>query len=69
MCTCIYDIYFQSLDSTCNPIINKPKPKVEPPKEEKKDETNGDNMETDSNPSETATDSPKTEQKSEMDID
>jgi len=53
--------------------MNKPKPKVEPPKEEKKeektDETNGDKMETDPKPSETATDSPKTEQKSEMDID
>ncbi|CAG2234225.1 HSPA4 [Mytilus edulis] len=65
----------QSLDTTCNPIMNKPKPKVEPPKEEKKDvkkegENNGEKMETDSTkPGETPADSPKTEVKPEMDID
>lgn len=32
----------KSLDSVCNPIINKPKPKVEPPKEEKKENKEGD---------------------------
>jgi heat shock protein 4 len=33
----------QALESTCNPIINKPKPKVEPPKvEEPKKEENKD---------------------------
>lgn len=31
----------QELSSTCNPIISKPKPKVEPPKEEKTPEQNG----------------------------
>lgn len=31
----------QELSSTCNPIILKPKPKVEPPKEEKTPEQNG----------------------------
>lgn len=40
-------IIFQSLESTCNPVINKPKPKPkeEPPKEEKKDTGNGENIE------------------------
>lgn len=60
----------QSLEFTCNPIMNKPKPKVDPPKEEKKEEKNGEKMETDSKTSDTpAADSPKTEQKSDMDID
>lgn len=65
----------QALDTTCNPIMNKPKPKVEPPKEEKKEvkkegENNGEKMETDSTkPGETPADSPKTEIKPEMDID
>ena len=27
----------QALESLCNPIVNKPKPKVEPPKDDKKD--------------------------------
>lgn len=27
-------VVFQELMSTCNPIVSKPKPKVEPPKEE-----------------------------------
>ncbi|XP_017348513.1 heat shock 70 kDa protein 4a [Ictalurus punctatus] len=31
----------KELSSTCNPIISKPKPKVEPPKEEKTPEQNG----------------------------
>lgn len=38
---------FQTLESTCNPIINKPKPKPkeEPPKDEKKEgKTNGEKM-------------------------
>lgn len=26
---------FQSLEALCNPIVNKPKPKVEPPKDTK----------------------------------
>lgn len=30
--------FFQLLEVTCNPIINTPKPKVEPPKEEAKKE-------------------------------
>lgn len=39
---CEVHFYLQSLDSVCNPIINKPKPKVEPPKEEKKENKEGD---------------------------
>ena len=31
----------QFLEDFCNPIVNKPKPKVEPPKEEKKVPKNG----------------------------
>lgn len=27
----------QNLESSCNPIVNKPKPKVEPPKDDDKD--------------------------------
>jgi heat shock protein 4 len=34
---------FQALESVCNPILNKPKPKVEPPKEEKKNDGSANN--------------------------
>ena len=30
-------VFPQSLEALCNPILNKPKPKVEPPKDEKKE--------------------------------
>lgn len=34
--------YLQELVSDCNPVVSKPKPKVEPPKEEQKEaEQNG----------------------------
>ena len=29
---------FQTLQAVCDPIVNKPKPKVEPPKDDKKPE-------------------------------
>lgn len=34
-------LHLQELYSACNPIVTKPKPKVEPPKEEKTAEQNG----------------------------
>ena len=34
----MYLVYLQMLEALCNPILNKPKPKVEPPKEEEKKE-------------------------------
>lgn len=36
-----YWIFLQELFSACNPIVNKPKPKVELPKEETPAEQNG----------------------------
>lgn len=39
VCAYIICVFVQLLSTTCDPIVNKPKPKVEPPKEEaKKDE-------------------------------
>ena len=35
---CLLISFHQLLETTCNPILNKPKPKAEPPKEEKKEE-------------------------------
>lgn len=37
----IFFFLFQSLESFCNPIVAKPKPKVEPPPKEDKKEQNG----------------------------
>lgn len=67
----------QNLESTCNPIMNKPKPKVEPPKEEKKDEkkegeqtTTGDKTEQQAKDSATETAGPKSEEpKVDMEVD
>ena len=33
--------YFQALETVANPVMTKPKPKVEPPKEDKKEEQKG----------------------------
>lgn len=38
---CVLDVIFQELFSACNPIVTKPKPKVELPKEETPAEQNG----------------------------
>ncbi|RUS79272.1 hypothetical protein EGW08_012959 [Elysia chlorotica] len=68
----------QILDNVCLPIMNKPKPKVEPPKEEKekksgkkgdKDKaTNQNHSEGDAPPTDAAPDAPK-EPEQEMDVD
>ena len=31
------NVFFQNLETVCNPIVTKPKPKVEPPKDENKE--------------------------------
>ena len=62
---------FQSLDSVCNPIINKPKPKVEPPKEEKKENKEGkEEAAPGEKPASNSTESEaKPENKQEMEVD
>lgn len=34
-CICYHSL--QNLETSCNPVVNKPKPKVEPPKDEDKE--------------------------------
>ncbi|KAJ8297812.1 hypothetical protein KUTeg_024343 [Tegillarca granosa] len=65
----------QNLESTCNPIMNKPKPKVEPPKEEKKEEKKegeqaGDKTEQQQNDSAAGSGEAKSEEpKVDMEVD
>lgn len=69
------DFYLQSLDSVCNPIINKPKPKVEPPKEEKKENKEGnkdgqkDSAAGEKSANNSAESEAKPESKQEMEVD
>ncbi|KAH9513967.1 Heat shock 105kDa 110kDa protein 1 [Bulinus truncatus] len=60
----------QILENTCHPIMNKPKPKVDPPKEEKKDKS-ANKAEGDQNNSEegNAQQPPRKESEQEMDVD
>ncbi|XP_064636424.1 heat shock 70 kDa protein 4-like [Lineus longissimus] len=62
----------KELENRCNPILNKPKPKVEPPKEEKKVENGKDAAPTAEEPmqNDTKAADPKPEEKQpEMDVD